>query len=368
MIVDEAQDCNPDDLMVISWLRDSGLPVKVICDPHQSIYEFRGGVTNHLFGFADTFLSDQRKVFTGNFRSSPSICKAIVQFRPPSSRGSPDVALGPLKDEARPIQILSYQGSSVPPSIGRVFCTLLEEAGIDVSASPIVAATKQSSSAAAGQPLPSGSNHRSIRLAEAVTRFHFAVGFNDMRDAIDGVHQILLELEGHLDSQSYHQFLTENEIEHSSWRPKIISILRALRFDSTKHTDARAWLTAARDLLSNELGGSTGQSLSQSLKWNKGLEGVLASVPALAPIPRTIHSVKGMEFPAVCVVTTKTLKRILDFLETGEPVEAAEEARKLYVAASRAKRLLVIAAPKSQTERLRTHLSIQGAVITTTEI
>ena len=29
VIVDEAQDCNPDDLHIISWLRDSGLPVKV---------------------------------------------------------------------------------------------------------------------------------------------------------------------------------------------------------------------------------------------------------------------------------------------------------------------------------------------------
>lgn len=48
VIVDETQDCNPDDLTAISWLRDSGLPAKVVCDPHQAIYELRGGVTDHL--------------------------------------------------------------------------------------------------------------------------------------------------------------------------------------------------------------------------------------------------------------------------------------------------------------------------------
>ncbi len=99
------------------------------------------------------------------------------------------------------------------------------------------------------------------------------------------------------------------------------------------------------------------------------MDTVLAAVPAGTAMPRTIHSVKGMEYPAVCVVTTaSTLKGILDFLETGEPADKAEDARKLYVAASRAERLLVIAAPKSQAERLRVHLSGQGATIMMSEI
>jgi ATP-dependent exoDNAse (exonuclease V) beta subunit len=75
-----------------------------------------------------------------------------------------------------------------------------------------------------------------------------------------------------------------------------------------------------------------------------------------------------MEYPAVCVVTTTTLKGILDFLETGEPTDKAEDARKLYVAASRAEELLVIAAPKSQAERLKTHLCGQGAMVMVTNI
>ncbi len=369
VIVDEAQDCNPDDLTIISWLRNFGLPVKVVCDPHQSIYEFRGGVTDHLIEFAETFPSDQRKDLTGNFRSTPNVCKALAQLRPPTARGAPDDALGPLKDETAPVQILSYAGNGVPASIGTTFCALLQEAGIDISSAPIVAATKASGAVAAGQPRPTGGNHRTIRLAEAVTDFHFAAGFSDMKTAIESVHRILLELEGRLGDRSYHQYLTDNEIELASWRPKVISFLRALRFDAAKYTDARAWHEAAKDFLSSELTIEDGRSISQKLTWNAGLDAALAAVPAKTAMPRTIHSVKGMEYPAVCVVTTaSTLKRILDFLETGEPVDKAEDARKLYVAASRAERLLVIAAPKSQAERLKAHLSSQGAAVTINEI
>ena len=46
----------------------------------------------------------------------------------------------------------------------------------------------------------------------------------------------------------------------------------------------------------------------------------------------------------------------------------AEDARKLYVAASRAQRLLVVAAPRVQAARLREHLSGQGAVVTIEDI
>jgi ATP-dependent exoDNAse (exonuclease V) beta subunit len=68
-----------------------------------------------------------------------------------------------------------------------------------------------------------------------------------------------------------------------------------------------------------------------------------------------------MEFPAVCVVMTiSTTRKILDYLEAGSPADCAEEARKIYVAASRAQRLLAIATPKSQAERLKTLLAANG--------
>ena len=365
IIVDEAQDCNPQDLTIIGWLRDSNIRVKVVCDPNQSIYAFRGGVTDHIEAFRTTFPTEERICMTGNFRSSPNICKAISQLRPAASRGNPDEALGRFRDSSASVRILSYGGSKVQALIGTAFCCLLGEANIDVSSSPIVAATKASAAAAAGQPRPTRSEERSIRLAEAVTEFHFAAGFDDMKSALEHCHRVLLEIEGKLEGVSYQQYLADDGTEPSDWRSRVVSILRALRFDPAKYSDARSWHEAAKNLLDNEISIKDGQSISQRLRWNQALPGALAVVPVDTPMPRTIHSVKGREYPAVCVVTTSaTLSSILDFLETGEPSDGAEDSRKLYVAASRAERLLVIAAPRSQSERLQIHLRGRGSVVT----
>ena len=110
LIVDEAQDCNPVDLEIITWFRDVGVPVKVICDPNQAIYGFRGGVTRELEQFAQIFREEERLPVTGNFRSSHHIARGIVAFRAPGTRAARDEALGEYRDEQTAVQIFSYSG------------------------------------------------------------------------------------------------------------------------------------------------------------------------------------------------------------------------------------------------------------------
>lgn len=369
VIVDEAQDCNPDDLKIIAWLRESGLPTKVVCDPNQAIYAFRGGVTDHLYAFAETFRPDQRKKVTGNFRSSPDICKAVAGFRPIAARDEPDEALGPLKEYAVPVEILSYGGNSVPSSIGETFCVILRDAGLDTSSAPIVASTKASGAAASGQTRTKGSKHRTLRLAEAISEFHFAAGYNDLKKAVESAHALFLELEGKLGTATYHQHIADNDIDPVSWRSQVVTLLHLLRFSPGVHGDARGWHSAAKQILERELSIDDRQPISQKLRWHADLEGLLTDAPVDIVLPRTIHSVKGMEFPAVCVVTTPgTLRGILDFLQTGDHADNAEGARKLYVAASRAERLLIIAAPRSQARRLKAHFEAQGTSVKIREI
>ena len=93
IVVDEAQDCNPADIEIINWLRESGIVVKIICDPHQSIYEFRGGITEELFALRNTFAEQNRLSMTGNFRSNPNICKTIAAFRAPAEQHTIDQSL-----------------------------------------------------------------------------------------------------------------------------------------------------------------------------------------------------------------------------------------------------------------------------------
>jgi DNA helicase II / ATP-dependent DNA helicase PcrA len=97
IIIDEAQDSNPDDLEVVKWLRNAGIPTKIICDPHQSIYAFRGGVTDQLLAFGNTFADQNRLTMSGNFRSSGNICKAIVMLRAADARAIVDEPLGEFK-------------------------------------------------------------------------------------------------------------------------------------------------------------------------------------------------------------------------------------------------------------------------------
>lgn len=368
IIIDEAQDCNPADLDVIKRLRDAGIPTKVICDPHQSIFEFRGGVTDQLFAFADTFDNDDRLYMRGNFRSSSNICKAIVMLRALEDRNIVDESLGKFKNEQSLIHILSYTGKSVPATIGQKFIRLLNELKIDFACAPVLAATRNSASNAIGQPVAKVKRDLTLRLAETVSDFYFAFESGNQKSALEEFHKIILELQGRLSGKSYHQCLIANDLKPDEWRPQMLQLLRALRFDPKIYADADAWHDRAKHLLGPFLP-AVSPSISQKLKKNKDIADILTLAPAVCSPAKTIHSVKGMEFPAVCVVTVAhTLKGILDYLETGAPVEKSEMARELYVAASRAQRLLTIAAPRSQSERFATHLRTAGAAVTVVNI
>lgn len=362
IIIDEAQDCNPDDLEIIMWLKEAGIPVKVVCDPHQSIYQFRGGVTDHLIRFTSTFDHRDQLSLSGNFRSNQNICSCIVQLQSRELRENPSQPLGPCRDDATPVHILSYSGRGVSPSIGKYFLELVSEYSLDASHCTLVAATRAAGYAAIGLGTKVERKDRIIRLAEAIRDFGVAANLKDFKSSVSVVHQIMLELEGKLNSRSYQQYLNEEELDEIHWRPTVVSLIKELRSVLDEHVDAKGWHKHAKSVMERHIKIPEDESISMLLKWNKDLESVLKPFKGNQLRPRTIHSVKGEEFEAVCVVTTaQSVKGILDFLETGEPVERAEDARKLYVGASRAKRLLAFATPKSQANRLTSHIGMLGA-------
>ena len=120
------------------------------------------------------------------------------------------------------------------------------------------------------------------------------------------------------------------------------------------------WLKRARDALNSDL--LRDASINQRLRSNAKLGEVLAEVSPTALPARAIHSVKGLEFPAVCVVLTARMAgRVLDVLTSASVVaKSVEEARKIYVGASRAERLLAIATPKSRVTALKAVLEGGG--------
>lgn len=154
-------------------------------------------------------------------------------------------------------------------------------------------------------------------------------------------------------------------LEDGRWRPEIIALANGLRFDQADTVDQ--WLARARSLLVPGL--VVNSTINQRLRGHADLTTALARAPTNSSPARTIHSVKGQEFPGVCVVmTTKTAGAIIDFLEGQTSTGADEEARKIYVGASRAERLLAIAVPKSRAARLQTLLVNGGCEVSLHQI
>jgi DNA helicase II / ATP-dependent DNA helicase PcrA len=360
LIVDEAQDCNPVDLEIIQWFRDTAMPVKVICDPHQSIYGFRGGVTDELFAFAAKFPEEERLSLTGNFRSSQNIVGAVATLRRRTGDTSADDALGPNKNESTPVYVLAYPGGSVPPSVGNHFRGLIAHLGLEPASCPVVAATKLSGARALGITVDEDVKDASYCLAAAVCDFHSSFEFGGRREALQAIHKIVLRLEGHLSTKTYHQHMLDIGGSHSKWRPDILSLARKLQYDPTVYPSPEAWLTHARTVLEQRLPAGS-RTINQILQNRAGLQDALSVTPTHGLSARTIHSVKGAEFPAVCLVlSTRNTGQILDYLQSGQPAVSAEDARKIYVGASRAQRLLVIALPKSRADRMITLLKSGG--------
>lgn len=361
VVVDEAQDCNPSDLAVVDWLRRSGLAVKVICDPHQSIFQFRGGITNELLDFADTFDPSDRLVMSGNFRSTGAICAAIVALRPPSARADKDEAVGKHKNDPTPIHLLSYSGSGVSTAIGAKFTDLVRSLDIPIGHAPVLASRLPSASKAIGQPTLGKTNEKSLLLAQAVMSYHFTFAAGNRREALTALHRMILFIQGHIGTMGdYHNHLAESGMIDGRWRPDVIAVANELRYEPGETPDQ--WLVKAR--LSVDADMATGLNVNQRLRSHANLATALAAAPVDAPPPRTIHSAKGLEFPAVCVVmTSQKASRILDYLEGDTSNGADEDARKIYVAASRAERLLVMAIPKNTAGRMQALFTSVGCAV-----
>jgi DNA helicase II / ATP-dependent DNA helicase PcrA len=131
VIVDEAQDCNSLDLELLRWLRGHRLRVTVVSDLDQAIYGFRQGDPAALRGFSQIYGAANNLGLSGNFRSSPAICRCAATLR---NRAEPDEALGENAAVTLPICILKYNGNAPPASIHIVFNQLCEEAEIAVPA------------------------------------------------------------------------------------------------------------------------------------------------------------------------------------------------------------------------------------------
>ena len=195
IMVDEGQDCNPLDLEVLSWLRSHGLHVTFVCDPNQSIYEFRNGNPRGIQDFKVTYPEESRRSLTGNFRSSPAICRLAATLRPESQV---DQSLGASSDIDCPAFLLTYRGQSPTGLIGQAFIEMVAQRNLESTGAIILAHSGKVSQRAAGISLSdSGGNSRIESLARDVGEFWLPTITAREREAIvQKVEKLLLDITG----------------------------------------------------------------------------------------------------------------------------------------------------------------------------
>lgn len=359
VMVDEGQDCNPLDLQILSWLRGHGVHVTFVCDPDQAIYEFRNGNPAGVQAFKETYPVESHLGLTGNFRSSPAVCRLAATLR---SAGQVDESVGDTANVAHPVFLLAYGGRGPTAVIGRAFLDRVAELGLDSADAIVLAHSGKVAQRAAGGVVPSDSNgsSRVESLARKVAEFWSPAATARSREAVvQWVETLLLELMG-LRQPGEHLLRTVERVgmDRRAHRRHALSFLMNIpRVCGNADADRLAWIASAQaetarldmQLPPNVTIGRFFQR-PRNGQWSNHLQAPVD----LALKCAKIHEAKGHEYGAVCAVIPPNRapenRGDVLFASWGNRTNA-EAKRVLYVAVTRARYLGALAVPVGFADR-----------------
>ena len=348
VIVDESQDCSKEDVQLLDLLRSAGVRLILVGDPDQGIYGFRGGSASELVSLCAELNEGER--LNGNFRSSPAICAMVDSLRSTPEKDEP---CGQQANVQEPIHVVSFgKNRDVEPRA----TSILSASGVEIHEAVVLAHTGADARACAGAgSQPAEQSGRLARLAQAV---HMVVSEGSSLPhararALDQVGRILREL-GSVEDQALGQdeFLDKHDLTPRSHRYACLQLAVAVgdpyagppklfrdRFVTQKALQARlAWspthLTTPRG---NKWPATPRPSASQ-LRYS------------------TIHGFKGLQAPAVVLVIPQAGGHD-DGATSWVEGKETDARRVLYVGASRAQRLLVLAIHDSMVDKVTGVLS-----------
>lgn len=360
ILVDEAQDCDAAEFAIIRQLA-ALTSTLVVADPDQAIFGFRGGDPALFSGYWNDHAPEERSTLTTNYRSSGSVCSAINALRtvgvgvavPSDTSACPPVYLltGPLEEQRDK------------------FLTILAEASLSLSQAMVLAHRRADAAAFVGGSAVRVAGGAGNRLAvHAGTLRRPGVTAAERMRSLQHLEDLLLEL--------------------LSWAEELATAARDARLDAIGRSaewlritvaDVLAQLAAAtssaefgsiaRRAIGQALCGLPLPSVSLSNRVKKPSDDAWTIYTSVDPERlryETIHGAKGAEFPAVVVCLPASLPKRdgTDVLEDWASGTNSEARRVLYVGASRAERILAIAAG-THTARIEGLLALSG---TATEI
>jgi len=348
VIVDEAQDCNADDVEVLTWLRGHGIRLIMVCDPDQAIYQFRKGSADAL----KSFVADIPKLpMTGNFRSSRIICKTAATMR---GRVQPDLAVGIHRDVDFPIHIIPYD-KTAKSSIGSKFVDIANGLEVHPSNCIVLAHKRNLARQASGHPsFAASSSGKLARLAQAAVQFHAPAASGRQREtAVKVVIRVIMAIEGQPEADvAALRLLSVSTELNREYRRKAIEILCALP-PSSSPEKLDHWMETARSIVEKTVTIGVAQTIKQCMAARGDWNQPLLSSQVIAPIQyATVHEAKGHDFDGVCLVLDSDSRQAIGDWANRDSA-CSEGLRVLYVGVTRAKKLLAIALPTNLVDQVK---------------
>lgn len=354
VIVDEVQDCCDADVQVLRLLLDAGARLILVGDPDQGIYAFRGATAAGLRQLRQLVSLGPR--LNGNFRSSPAICGIVDSLR---SSAATDKPVGKHAAVELAVVLVTYR---TPAQARQQIEEAVSRAGIGHEQLVVLAHSWSTARSCAGAGSDrKTSDNRLYALATAVHEIQDESGTPRVRaDALSRLERLLQEqARPGLQDITQAEFTAGLGLSARAYRERVLRFALSLRPPFRSPPSAfKAQLTARRDA-QDQLGWTTGGLQTPS---HDGWPDIPCE-PGDCLTHSTVHGYKGLQSPAVALVIPK---RPADAIDQDDGVHQwvrnreGESRRVLYVGASRAQQLLILAVHQSRATDVRTALDRDG--------
>ncbi|MFF3350650.1 UvrD-helicase domain-containing protein [Streptomyces sp. NPDC002779] len=376
IVVDEAQDCSELDLAILEHLHRAGLPLVIVADTDQGIYEWNDARPQDLRTFTEQLPTHLE--LNGNWRSSPPVCQLAATLRP-ALRSTPDLSVGEHHALDTPVLLLPYgrHGKKISGHLdvtdaSEAFTALTAHDGIGPADCLALAHRNNAIPKARSSPAPRPPKERDAKaLAWAAAAF-------TADEAPSAARSHALQLATAFLSEYWHpqstgplaETLAAHDITPSVMRRRAAAFLAQL--PPVDATPARTWRSKARAVLKNQLPHPDAQPGSPKMLSlaNADLERAIRSLIGLPQAAddeerpasmrsSSIHQAKGSEADAVLIHLPKPqdIKELLAaWADPSTHTESSELLRVYYVAITRARRLVTLTYPYSQHADVVAHL------------
>lgn len=398
IVIDEAQDCSELDIAILVRLHAGGVPLLVVADPNQAIYEYQGATPAVM----ETLTSQigQQLRLTGNHRCSQKACDLAATMRP-GKASTADDAIGKWRDDQAPVILVPFADRETDKSKIRVHSKdeaaaafVRHAASLDLACQDVLCLAWAQSAVPCLDDVrrsKAPANGTAWRLAWASAVYRNATAdYQDLQDSMRIAQSILVRYWYPAAPGNPDRILAGHGIDAITARRYAASLLASLPDVDTR--TAADWRRDARKrVVDHPAPADATPAPAQSFRLGTGGRdfdqgetiAVAVGLETERQEPRenpehigitstTIHKAKGGEADAVLIAlpNPKALRQLLSAWRD-DSTETSETLRVYYVAVTRARRLLGFTYPCSTHGEMVKHLqglNIEFAIASECEV